>query len=133
MREELLSIDGIGETVVAALQEFFGEAHNTDLLQQLLQHLTVEPYAQPRASDSAVAGKTVVFTGSLEKIGRKEAKAQAEMLGAKVASSVSRKTDYVVAGSDAGSKLKEAMALGVAVLSEAEWLALIGSNHAESV
>lgn len=124
-REELLSIDGIGETVADALAEFFAEPHNTDMLAQLLPQLTIAPYAH-KVTESAVTGKTVVFTGTLEKLGRKEAKSQAEALGAKVASSVSKKTDYVIAGADAGSKLKDATALGVKVLSEQEWLDLIG-------
>ncbi len=129
MREELLQIDGIGAKVADALAEFFSEPHNTQLLAQLLGYLNIEPYAPPTASNSPVAGKTVVFTGTLEKIGRKEAKTQAESLGAKVASAVSKKTDYVIAGSDAGSKLKAATELGVTVISEQEWLALIGDTR----
>ncbi|MFZ4541935.1 MAG: NAD-dependent DNA ligase LigA [Rickettsiales bacterium] len=125
-REQLLAIDGIGETVADALIQFFAEPHNQTLLQQLADVLTVKPYEAPARLDSPVAGKTVVFTGTLEKIGRKEAKSQVEALGAKVASSVSKKTDYVIAGADAGSKLKDATALGIAVLSEDEWLKLIG-------
>lgn len=127
--EELLAIDGIGETVVNALTEFFAEPHNQELLARFAEILNVEDYVAPRVGNSPVAGKTVVFTGSLEKIGRKEAKSQAEALGAKVASSVSKKTDYVIAGADAGSKLKDATALGVAVLSEEEWLTMIGKNN----
>ncbi len=125
-REQLLAIDGIGDTVADALSEFFAEPHNATLLEQLANILTITAYEPPARLDSPVAGKTVVFTGTLEKLGRKEAKAQAEALGAKVASSVSKKTDYVIAGADAGSKLKDATALGVAVLSEDEWLALVG-------
>ncbi len=124
--EQLLSIDGIGEVVAQALIEFFAEPHNQALLAKLETVLTILPYEAPAMSHSPVAGKTVVFTGTLETIGRKEAKALAESLGAKVASSVSKKTDYVVAGADAGAKLKEAVALGVNVLSEAEWMALTG-------
>ena len=124
-REELLSIDGIGETVVEALAGFFGEPHNTEMLAALLPHLTIAPY-EHKVTASAVTGKIVVFTGTLEKLGRKEAKSQAEALGAKVASSVSKKTDYVIAGADAGSKLSAAKELGVSVLSEQEWLDLIG-------
>ena len=125
-REELLAIDGIGGKVADALIEFFSEPHNTQLLSEVLSYVTVASYEAPMAQHSKVAGKTVVFTGTLEKIGRKEAKTQAESLGAKVASSVSKKTDYVVAGADAGSKLKAATELGVQVLSENEWLELIG-------
>ena len=129
-REALLVIDGIGETVAETLIAFFAEEHNQQLITALAAVLTIQPYETPAQLDSPVAGKTVVFTGTLETIGRKEAKALAESLGAKVASSVSKKTDYVVAGSDAGSKLKEATGLGVAVLSEKEWMQLIGRTHA---
>jgi DNA ligase (NAD+) len=129
-RDGLLVIDGIGETVAEALVEFFEEEHNQQLLMTLAQMLSIQPYERPAQLNTPVAGKTVVFTGTLETIGRKEAKALAESLGAKVASSVSKKTDYVVAGSDAGSKLKEATALGVNVLSEEEWMQLIGRTHA---
>ncbi len=125
----LLAIDGIGLTVAHALQQFFAEPHNEALLTTLASVLTIEPYVAPRAVDSPITGKTVVFTGTLEKIGRKEAKSKAEALGAKVASSVSKKTDFVVAGSDAGSKLKDAAALGVSILSEQEWLAMIGYGN----
>lgn len=130
MGEELLAIDGIGNKVVSAISEFFAEPHNVQQLDALLALLRVKPYEAPAAANSPVAGKTVVFTGTLARIGRKEAKARAEALGAKVASSVSKKTDYVIAGEDAGSKLKDAEALGVAVLSEDEWLAMIGDAHA---
>jgi DNA ligase (NAD+) len=128
-REQLLTVDGIGEKVASSLSDFFAEPHNAQLLETLAGILTITEYVPPAAQDSAVAGKTVVFTGTLMKIGRKEAKSQAEALGAKVASSVSKKTDYVIAGADAGSKLKDALALGVAVLSEEEWLAMIGKNN----
>lgn len=127
--EALLAIDGIGETVAHALTQFFAEPHNQELLGTLLTILTITPYAPPQAVDSPMAGKTVVFTGTLARIGRKEAKTLAETLGAKVASSVSKKTDYVVAGADAGSKLKDATALGVTVLSEEEWMQLIGRDN----
>ncbi len=127
---ELLEIDGIGGKVAAAMREFFHEPHNTELLATLLSQLQVSDYVPPTNANSPVAGKTVVFTGTLEKIGRKEAKSQAETLGAKVASAVSKKTDYVIAGADAGSKLKDATALGVTVLSEQEWLNLVRLPHA---
>ncbi|MEJ2227648.1 MAG: NAD-dependent DNA ligase LigA, partial [Alphaproteobacteria bacterium] len=94
----------------------------------LLDEVTVEAVEAPDTSGSSVAGKTVVFTGTLTKMTLAEAKAMAERLGAKVAGSVSKKTDYVVAGADAGSKLKKAQELSVAVLSEDEWLALAGSG-----
>jgi DNA ligase (NAD+) len=94
-------------------------------VQNLIEQLDVQDAEQPKA-DTAVAGKTVVFTGALERMTRDEAKAQAESLGAKVASSVSKKTDIVVAGPGAGSKLKTAADLGIQVLTEAEWLSLVG-------
>ncbi len=105
--------------------EFFGEPHNVEIVDKLLEYVTPLPLEQVAAS-SPVSGKTVVFTGTLERLTRGEAKAQAERLGAKVAGSVSKKTDYVVAGAEAGSKLKKAAELGVQVLSEDEWIALIG-------
>jgi DNA ligase (NAD+) len=119
------NIEGIGETVIDALVDFFGEQHNNDQVDALLKEVTVQPYVRVQTKASAVTGKTVVFTGTLEKLTRNEAKAQAERLGAKVAGSVSKKTDYVVAGADAGSKLDNARALGVTVLDEDGWLALI--------
>jgi DNA ligase (NAD+) len=120
------NIEGIGTTVVDALVDFFGEPHNIDAVNDLLAEIEVEPYVRPAAVASAVTGKTVVFTGTLERVTRNEAKAQAERLGAKVAGSVSKKTDYVIAGADAGSKLTKAHELGVEVLSEDDWLKLIG-------
>ena len=123
--QDLNDIDGVGDIVAEALVEFFAEPRNVTALNDLIDELDeVIPVAQA-ATDSPVAGKTVVFTGSLEKFTRDEAKARAERLGAKVAGSVSKKTDYVVAGDDAGSKLKKATELGVAVLTEDEWLKLI--------
>ncbi len=119
------NIEGIGETVVDALIDFFSEPHNIEAIEALLAEITVEAFARAVATQSSVTGKTVVFTGSLERLTRGEAKAQAERLGAKVAGSVSKKTDYVVAGADAGSKLSKARELGVAVLTEDEWLSLI--------
>lgn len=123
--QELNNIGGIGEVVADAIVEFFKEKKNRDALDRLLEQIEVEPMEKVK-SDSAIAGKTVVFTGTLEKMTRNEAKAQAERLGAKVAGSVSKKTDYVVAGPGAGSKLAEAQALGVTVLTEDEWLAMVG-------
>lgn len=119
-------IEGIGSAVVDALIDFFGEPHNVAALDGLLAEVTPLPFERIATRESPVTGKTVVFTGTLEKLTRSEAKAQAERLGAKVAGSVSAKTDYVVAGADAGSKLTKARDLGVNVLSEDEWLALIG-------
>ncbi len=122
---ELDAIEGIGETVARAIAEFFGEDHNRDEVARLLDLVDVEEAEKPK-SDTAVSGKTIVFTGTLEKMGRNEAKARAESLGAKVAGSVSAKTDLVVAGPGAGSKLKDAQKLDVKVISEEEWLKLIG-------
>jgi DNA ligase (NAD+) len=105
---------------------FFAEPHNLQVLKELEAELAVEDAAAPGAQDSPVAGKTVVFTGTLERMTREEARAGAEALGAKVAGSVSKKTDYVVVGADAGSKATRAKELGVPTLSEEEWLKLIG-------
>lgn len=123
-RADLEAIDQIGPTVVEALGQYFSESHSVGAVERLLAHLNVQD-AEVVATESPVAGKTVVFTGSLEKMTRDEAKARAESLGAKVAGSVSKKTDYVVAGAEAGSKLKKAEELGVKVLTEDEWLSLI--------
>ena len=122
---ELNAINGIGAVVVDAIVEFFKEKHNLKALDALLKEVEVEPVAAVK-SDSPVSRKTVVFTGALEKMSRDEAKAMAERLGAKVAGSVSKKTDYLVAGPGAGSKLAEAKKHGVRVLSEEEWFALVG-------
>lgn len=121
---ELENIDGIGSTVARALVAFFAEPHNDVAVEELLKEITVTDYVIEEAS-SALAGKTVVFTGSLENLTRTEAKAQAERLGAKVAGSVSKKTDYLVAGPGAGSKLKKAQELGLEILSEEDWLARV--------
>ncbi len=124
--KELTAIEDIGPSVAEDLLAFFAEKHNREVLDDLESLLTVEDFVPPDISGSKVAGKTVVFTGTLAQMGRAEAKARAESLGAKVAGSVSKKTDYVVAGEDAGSKLKAARELGVKVLTEQEWLDLIG-------
>jgi DNA ligase (NAD+) len=122
--EEMDALDQIGDTVIESLRNYFGEAHNRRRIERLAAQVRVRDAEKPRA-DSAIAGKTVVFTGSLEKMTRDEAKASAERLGAKVSGSVSKKTDYVVAGPGAGSKLAEAKKFGVAVLTEDEWAELI--------
>jgi DNA ligase (NAD+) len=119
------SVDGIGDTVIEALIGFFGNERNDRVLDALLAEVHPNPYVVTVSADSQVAGKTVVFTGSLEKMTRGEAKAMAERLGAKVAGSVSANTDIVVAGPGAGSKLKQAEALGVRVLDEDQWLELV--------
>ncbi len=123
---ELAALNGIGEVVTHSLIDFFSEPHNQTALAALLEQVEPQPVERPATQQSAVTGKTVVFTGTLQRMGRNEAKAQAERLGAKVAGSVSKKTDYVIAGADSGSKLTKAQELGVTVLTEDEWLALIG-------
>lgn len=125
-RGDLLNIEDVGPSVADDLLGFFAEKHNRDILDDLQSELTILPYELPKAVDSPVAGKTVVFTGTLTTMTRQEAKAGAERLGAKVAGSVSKKTDYVIAGEDAGSKLKNARELGVQVLTEEEWKKLSG-------
>ncbi|MBX9709444.1 MAG: NAD-dependent DNA ligase LigA [Xanthobacteraceae bacterium] len=119
------ALDQIGDTVIEAIAAYFGESHNRGIVERLTRQVTIRDAEKPK-KDTAVAGKTVVFTGSLTKFTRDEAKALAERLGAKVAGSVSAKTDYVVAGEEAGSKLTKAKELGVAVLTEDEWLKLTG-------
>jgi len=121
---EMDALDQIGDTVIDSLRDYFAEAHNRRRVERLAGEVQIREAAKPR-SDSAIAGKTVVFTGTLEKMTRDEAKASAERLGAKVSGSVSKKTDYVVAGPGAGSKLVDAKKLGVTVLSEDEWVKLI--------
>ena len=121
---EMDALDQIGDTVIDAVKAYFAESHNRGIVERLKKQVEVLEAEKPK-TDSAIAGKTVVFTGSLEKMTREEAKAQAERLGAKAAGSVSKKTDYVVAGPGAGSKLAEAKKHGVKVLTEDEWLKLI--------
>ncbi|MDE5455037.1 NAD-dependent DNA ligase LigA [Bradyrhizobium sp. CSA112] len=123
---EMDALDQIGDTVIKSVAAYFGENHNRGIVERLVKELNEIVDAEKPKSTSAVAGKTVVFTGSLEKMTRDEAKATAERLGAKAAGSVSKKTDYVVAGPGAGSKLAEAKKHGVPVLTEDEWLKLIG-------
>lgn len=123
---DLNTIDGIGDVVARAIVEFFKEPRNMDVVSRLLDEVTPQDAEAPVASSSPVAGKTVVFTGSLEKMTRDEAKAMAERLGAKVAGSVSKKTDLLVAGPGAGSKLEKARELGVETTDEDGWFVLIG-------
>src|SRR5256885_4706054 len=118
-------LDQIGDTVIASIRTYFGESHNRGIVERLTKQITILDAEKPK-SNSAVAGKTVVFTGALERMTRDEAKAMAERLGAKVSGSVSKKTDYVVAGPGAGSKLAEAKKHGVEVLTEDQWLKMIG-------
>jgi DNA ligase (NAD+) len=127
-RQDMDNLDQIGETVIDSLASYFGEAHNRGIVERLTKQVRILDAEKPAAS-SPVAGKTVVFTGSLEKMTRDEAKAMAERLGAKTAGSVSKKTDYVVAGPGAGSKLTKATEMGVKVLTEDEWFALIGERR----
>jgi DNA ligase (NAD+) len=122
---EMDALDQIGDTVIASVAAYFGESHNRGIVERLTREVAILDAEKPK-SNSAVAGKTVVFTGALEKMTRDEAKAMAERLGAKAAGSVSKKTDYVVAGPGAGSKLAEAKKHGVEVLTEDEWLKMIG-------
>ena len=122
---EMDDLDQIGDTVIQAVAAYFGESHNRGIVERLTKQVKIRDAEKPK-KDTAIAGKTVVFTGSLEKFTRDEAKATAERLGAKASGSVSKKTDYVVAGPGAGSKLAEAKKLGVKVLTEDEWLALVG-------
>jgi DNA ligase (NAD+) len=125
-KSELIAIDGIGPAVVEALGDFFHEAHNCQVWDDLLREVSPPAYVV-ETKDSPVAGKTVVFTGKLETMSRDEAKAQAEALGARAAGSVSAKTDLLVAGPGAGSKLKQAQALGIAVIDEAAWAEIVSA------
>ena len=125
---KLVAIDGIGGAMAKDIVEFFQEEHNLKTVSDLLNQIEVEDYVDTANYDSPIAGKTVVFTGTLEKMARAEAKAQAQSLGAKVAGSVSKNTDYVVMGADAGSKATKAKELGVTILSEDEYLELIKQN-----
>jgi DNA ligase (NAD+) len=125
-RLELGSIVGIGPAIAEELVDFFDEPRNVATLDELAGQLEVEAAAVPESADSAIAGKTVVFTGTLETMTRPEAKARAEALGAKVTDSVSKKTDLVVAGADAGSKARKAVELGIRTINEAEWRELAG-------
>ena len=125
---ELNDVNGVGETLAGSLVDFFHEPANRSAVERLVAELDVADVAAPATEGSPIAGRTVVFTGTLERMTRAEAKARAEALGAKVAGSVSARTDYVVVGPGAGSKEKAARALGLAILSEEEWLALVGQG-----
>ena len=121
---EMDALDQIGDTVIESIKDYFGESHNRHIVERLTKEVDIRDVQRPR-THSKIAGKTVVFTGTLEQMTREEAKAQAERLGAHASGSVSKKTDFVVAGPGAGSKLSDAKKLGVKVLSEDEWLKLI--------
>ena len=125
--EDLVAVDQIGPSVAGDLIAFFAEPHNREMLQDLADELTVEDFAASAESDSPIAGKTVVFTGTLQRMTRSEAKARAEALGAKVSGSISKKTNFVVIGEKAGSKAAKARELGVTALSEEAWLDMIGT------
>jgi DNA ligase (NAD+) len=127
-RASLTDISGIGPIVAAALVDFFAEPHNLETFEDLLGQVTPSPMAAPR--QTSLSGKTVVFTGSLTALTRSEARVQAEALGARVAGSVSARTDLVVAGADAGSKRSKAESLGVEVIDEAAWLERVAASHA---
>ena len=127
-RMEMDNLDQIGDTVIDSIAAYFGEEHNRRIVERLTDQVDILPAERP-ASDSPVVGKTIVFTGALEKMTRDEAKAMAERLGAHVAGSVSKKTHYVVAGPGAGSKLAKAKEAGVQVLTEDEWFALVGEQR----
>src|SRR5438045_7254378 len=126
-RAHLLDVHGIGEDMAADIIGFFAEPHNRTILDDLAREVTVLDYEAPaQRAASPLAGKTIVFTGTLERMSRSEAKARAEALSANVTGSVSAKTDYVVASADPGSKATKATALGATLLDEAAWLALAG-------
>jgi DNA ligase (NAD+) len=118
------ALDQIGDTVIESLRDYFAETHNRRRVERLAAQVRIVDAEKPR-TDSEIAGKTVVFTGTLETMTREEAKASAERLGAKVSGSVSKKTDYVVAGPGAGSKLGKAREFGVTILTEEEWAKLV--------
>ena len=124
-REALLNIDGVGAVMADSIIQFFAHTENRKAVDRLLAHLTPQDMVTETAAPSPVSGKTVVFTGTLEQMSRAEAKARAESLGAKVSGSVSAKTDLLVAGPGAGSKLKKAEELGIETLTEEDWIALI--------
>jgi DNA ligase (NAD+) len=125
--DELTAIDGVGQVLASSLTEAFQNPAERAAIDALVAQLDPQPVEKPKG-DSAIAGKTVVFTGTLERMTRAEAKARAEALGAKVAGSVSAKTDYLVAGPGAGSKAKEAERLGITILTEEAWLDMAGAG-----
>ena len=124
---EMSALNGIGSVVVDALIDFFNEEKNVAVVSELFATLEIEPFIVQRSASSAITGKVIVFTGTFEKMSRNEAKALAERLGAKVSNSVSRRTDFIVAGAEAGSKLDKANELGVKILNEDEWIVMTSS------
>jgi len=125
-QDELSAVQGVGPVVAEAVHDFFHEAHNREVVADLLSEVSPKPFVSD-AKQTEWSGKTIVFTGSLETMSRDEAKAQAERLGARSAGSVSAKTDLVVAGPGAGSKLKKAEELGIRVVNEAEWAEIVAT------
>ena len=121
----IVSIDGIGASMATDMVEFFQEPHNIEVIEKLLNQINIEEFIDDSRNDSPISGKTVVFTGTLQKMTRSEAKAKALSLGAKVAGSVSKNTDYVIVGADAGSKAKTAQDLGIKMLTEEDFLILV--------
>lgn len=123
--QKIISIDGVGASMATDMVEFFQEQHNIEIIEKLLKYITIEEFIDNIKNDSPLSGKTVVFTGTLQQMTRSEAKAKAQSLGAKVAGSVSKNTDYVIVGTDAGSKAKTAQELGLTILTEIEFLSMI--------
>ncbi|MEO0321184.1 MAG: helix-hairpin-helix domain-containing protein [Pseudomonadota bacterium] len=126
--QQMIDIDGVGALVAKGVIDFFREHHNRHAVGRLLAQIDPQEMKSTASADNVVAGKIIVFTGTLETMTRDEAKAQAQSLGAKVSGSVSGKTDILVAGPGAGSKLKKAEGLGVKVLNEADWVALVETS-----
>ena len=122
---DIISIDGIGAAMATDMVEFFQEPHNLEIVNRLLQYVTIEEFIDNTKTDTPLSGKTVVFTGTLQQMTRNEAKAKALSMGAKVSGSVSAKTDFVIMGTDAGSKARTAQELGISILSETEFLKLL--------
>jgi len=125
--EDLCVLEGIGDVMADEIIQFFAAPDNKAIIDALMTYVTIEPVVMSMVTDSLFLGKTIVFTGTLEKLSRAEAKAQAERLGAHVAGSVSKKTDFVIAGSDAGKKLVQAKEFGITTLSENEWISMVGN------
>ena len=123
---ELTDIDGVGYSMAEDLIQFFQPQNNMQALNDLAGQIIIERFKGSVGLNSPISGKTIVFTGTLESVTRGEAKVKAESLGAKVVGSVSKKTDFIIVGADAGTKAKKAAELGVAILSESEWLGLLG-------
>ena len=126
--QSLVDIDGIGASVTDDLIVFFSEKHNEEAMHELISEVEVQDLTYDPIHNSLISGKILVFTGTLKSMGRSEAKVRAEMLGARVTSSISSKTDFIIAGTGAGAKLKKATELGISVLTEEEWFAHINQS-----